>query len=156
MDWQLPKEDKTILKVSNLNIVQLCDFRENMRDEDRLEWYYASGTSFGLTEVQELFNALCLYDDETHKVYAIGGLEDSSLIWVVCTKEVDVHPIKFLRFCKPFFKQWMETRSAVYNYVWLRNERHVQWLKWLGAEFGEYKYINGEPFQKFTLYKVKE
>lgn len=154
MDWQLSKEDKAILKVSKLNIVQLCDFRENMRDTDRLEWYYASGCSFGLTEVQELGNAVCLYDDETHRVYAIGAIEDSSLIWVVCTNEVDVHPIKFLRFCKPFFKQWV-TRP-VSNYVWLRNERHVQWLKWLGAEFSKYIRINGELFQKFTLNPAKE
>ena len=79
MDWKLPKEDKTILKVSKLTIEQLCNFRENMRDEDKMEWFYASNTSFGLTEVEELSNALCLYDDETQRVYAIGAI-DSYLI----------------------------------------------------------------------------
>ena len=78
-----------------------------MRQEDRLEWYYSSGHSFGLTSVSELQDALCLYDDETHKVYAIGAIEGVT-IWVVCTTEVDKHPIKFLRFCKPFFKEWVK------------------------------------------------
>lgn len=125
-----------------------------MRDEDKMEWFYASNTPFDFTEVEELSNALCLYDDdETQRVYAIGAI-DAYLIWVVCTNEVDIHPIKFLRFCKPFFKQWVT--HHVYNYVWLRNKRHVQWLKWLGAEFGNYTRINGELFQKFTLYPIKE
>lgn len=73
-----------------------------MRDEDKMEWFYASNTPFDFTEVEELSNALCLYDDETQRVYAIGAI-DSYLIWVVCTNEVDIHPIKFLRFCKSFF-----------------------------------------------------
>lgn len=124
-----------------------------MRQEDRLEWYYASGCSFGLTSIKELYNAICLYDDETHKVYAIGGI-DANLIWVVCTTEVDKHPIKFLRFCKPFFEKWV--KHPVTNYVWLKNKKHVSWLKWLGAKFDKYVEINGQPFQKFTLYPVKE
>lgn len=124
-----------------------------MRDEDRLEWYYASGCSFGCTPVSELKDALCLYDDETCKVYAIGGIE-KDLIWVVCTEYVDLNPIKFLRFCKPFFKQWV--KYPVTNYVWMKNTKHMKWLKWLGAEFNGYAEINGEPFQKFTLYPAKE
>lgn len=124
-----------------------------MREEDRLEWYYASGCSFGLTPVLELKDALCLYDDETRKVYAVGGIE-ADLIWVVCTTEVDKHPIKFLRFCKPFFKKWVQWHVS--NYVWMKNIKHIRWLTWLGAKFYKYKEINGEPFQKFTLYPAKE
>lgn len=153
MDWQLPKEDKTILKVTKLTIAQLCGFRENMRQEDRLEWYYSSSCSFGLTPVSELPDVLCLYDDETHKVFAIGGIEDD-LIWVVCTTEVDKHPIKFLRFCKPWFKEWV--KYPVWNYVWMKNTKHLQWLKWLGAKLYQHKEINGQPFQKFVLYPAKE
>ena len=124
-----------------------------MRQEDRLEWYYVSGHSFGLTPASELQNALCLYDDETHKVYAIGAIE-GVIIWVVCTTEVDKHPIKFLRFCKPFFKEWV--KHPVTNYVWTKNTKHIQWLKWLGAEFDKYSRINEELFQRFILYPVKE
>lgn len=124
-----------------------------MRQEDRLEWYYASGCSFGLTPVSDLKDALCLYDDETHKVYAIGGVE-GNIIWVVCTTEVDKHPVKFLRFCKPWFKEWV--KYPVHNVVWLKNEKHIKWLAWLDATFKSTVRINGELFKEFILYPVKE
>lgn len=124
-----------------------------MRQEDRLEWYYASSCSFGLTEVSDLKDALCLYDDETHKVYAIGGI-DGNIIWVVCTTEVDKHPVKFLRFCKPWFKEWV--KIPVHNVVWLDNIKHIRWLTWLGATWKSTVRINGTLFKEFILYPVKE
>ncbi len=124
-----------------------------MRQEDRLEWYYASSCSFGLTEVSELKDALCLYDDETHKVYAIGGI-DGNIIWVVCTTEVDKHPVKFLRFCKPWFKEWV--KIPVHNIVWLDNIKHIRWLTWLGATWKSTVRINGTLFKEFILEPVKE
>lgn len=141
------------LKVTKLTVIQLAAFREDMRLEDRLEWYYSSGCSFGNTPVNELDKALCLYDEDAGEVYAIGGIE-ADLIWVVCTRHVDMNPISFLRFCKPFFKQWV--KYPVTNYVWMKNEKHIKWLKWLGAEFGSYAEINGQPFQKFILRPVEE
>ena len=124
-----------------------------MRQEDRLEWYYASGCSFGLTPVSDLKDALCLYDDETHKVYAIGGI-DGNIIWVVCTTEVDKHPVKFLRFCKPWFKEWV--KIPVHNIVWLDNIKHIRWLTWLGATWKSTVRINGTLFKEFILEPVKE
>ena len=124
-----------------------------MRQEDRLEWYYSSSCSFGLTKVSELKDALCLYDDETHKVFAIGGIEND-IIWVVCTAEVDKHPTKFLRFCKPWFKKWV--KRPVHNFVWTKNTKHMSWLTWLGARWNYIVEINGKPFQEFYLDPVKE
>lgn len=141
------------LKVSKLNVLELCAFREKMREEDRLEWYYVSSCSFGCTPISELHDALCLYDEDEGEVYAIGGIEGNT-IWVVCTNLVDQHPLSFLHFCKPFFKQWVT--YPVTNYVWMKNTKHIKWLKWLGAKFCGYAEINGQPFQKFILEPVKE
>lgn len=140
-------------KVSKLDVATLCDFRTKMRREDSLEWYYASSCSFGHTPISELKEALCLYDADTGEVYAIGGIEGDT-IWVVCTTLVDQHALSFLRFCKPFFKKWV--KYPVTNYVWLKNTKHIKWLKWLGAVFCGYAEINGQPFQKFILNPAKE
>lgn len=143
------------LKVSKLNVIQLRDFREQMRVEDSLEWFYASSCYFDSTPISEFKDALCLYDEDEDEgeVYAIGGIEGNT-IWVVCTDLVDQHPLSFLRFCKPFFKQWVT--YPVTNYVWMKNTKHIKWLKWLGAKFCGYAEINGQPFQKFILKPVKE
>lgn len=141
------------LKVSKLNITQLTAFNKDMRIEDRFEWYFSSGCSFGATTVSELKDAICLYDADAGEVCAIGGIE-GSLIWVVCTRWVEINPIPFLRFCKSFTKQWIT--YPVSNYVWMKNKKHIKWLRWLGAEFCGYAEINGQPFQKFILKPVKE
>lgn len=140
------------LKVCPLTIGLLRDFIAFAREKDIEECWHATHIPFESMEIREFANTSCLYDEETHDVYCIWGVEDK-VIWMLCTYEVEMHPIGFLRFCKEYLKGLLETHPFMYNYVWLGNELHVKWLKWMGVTFGETKTINGEPFQYFKFEK---
>ena len=45
----------------------------------------------------------------------------------------------------------MKKEGYLKNYVWLGNDLHIKWLKWMGAEFEEpiYYGYDGQPFKEF-------
>lgn len=146
------------LKVSKLTLEQLCLFFHTYRPSDLLEVYHASGKPLSQWEVDELKDTMCLYDEDTQLVFCIWGIEKgdesfSKVIWMLCTEMVEVHPISFLRYCKKYLENLQNVYPLLWNYVWLGNELHVKWLKWMGATFGETTTINGEPFQYFYFMK---
>lgn len=154
MDWKLCKEDTIILEVKPLTIKYLCDFYANARPLDLLEVEYARGVAFGDSNIDELRrNTMALVDDKDN-VYAIGGYY-SHVVWMLCTNKVEQNKIKFLRFIKDYYSKVIEKEEWLYNYVWLGNELHVKWLKWLGATFKEeiYKGTNDSEFMLFTFSK---
>lgn len=145
------------LKVDKLTVKQLFKFYVNARSEDLKEFWIPTHEKFVDSYIEDFSKTLCLYDEETNDVYCMWGVEDigeiDDIIWMLCTNIVEQHPVAFLRFCKEYLKGLLEDHKILVNYVWLGNDLHVKWLKWMGAKFGETIIINGEPFQYFYFMK---
>lgn len=144
------------LKVKPLTIWMLMNFIDNARSKDVLEVYHGTGTYFTNLEMSYLEGALCLLDEEAGDVYAIGGINDKGRIWMLCTSSVEKHPFAFLKFCKKNLDIYLKDYYMLWNYVWLGNEMHVNWLKWLGATFERVITVNNEQFQAFYFVNTKE
>lgn len=120
-----------------LTVKYLVDFMANARPEDLQEVLIGSGRHFEDCTLAELVEAgnLCLVDTEDDSVYAIGGIANENVIWMLCTSKVEKHFVKFLRYCRETLRYLLEDKKILYNNVWKENELHVKWLKWMGAEF---------------------
>ncbi len=136
------------LQLTKLTIAHFYDFYAHARERDLLEWELGTNEKFSNTLMSDLANADCLIDKDTNEVFAIGGI-DGDVIWALCTYRVEEHSIPFLRACERIKKQWVKWQ--VHNCVWLGNELHVKWLKFIGATFGKTIQINNEKFQHFIL-----
>lgn len=125
----------------------------NARSLDLKEVALMQGKSIWELEVDRFENTQVLID-EHENVYAIGGLADFKgklYVWMLCTTMVDKYPVKFLKFIKSYYKAVIHEYKEMENYVWLGNDQHVRWLKWLGAQFYEKQQFNGQDFQRFVL-----
>ena len=93
--------------------------------------------SFVDTPLAELVeaNAYTLVDEETDKVFGIGGIrtDGSNIVWLLCTKEVEREKIKFLRFMKNELTACLEFYPYLTNVSWEGNPLHIKWLNSLGA-----------------------
>lgn len=127
---------------------------ENARPLDLEEVYYATGVTFEDSFLHTMEDTLVLLDEED-RVYAIGGFPKGHVVWMLCTKRVEENKILFLRSVKSIFKEFIDKKDWLYNYVWMGNELHVKWLKWMGAEFKEplYRGIDNQPFRLFYFEK---
>ena len=132
-------------------------FIANIRPMDKEEVETASGLPFSIHS-QELFS----YLEEIHVVrhndtiIGIGGIhkveERKALIWLLLTSDVEKVKMEFLRFSKRHLKGLLENFDVLFNYVYLKNKLHVDWLTWLGATWVETK----EGFSGFLLENRKE
>ena len=61
---------------------------------------------------------------------------------MLLTNEVEDHKIEFLRWSKEIVRQLLTAYPAITNVVYAKNELHIKYLKFLGAEFW------GDPFRK--------
>ena len=88
--------------------------------------------------------------DDDENVYAIGGFDNHN-VWMLCTDLVKTNKILFLRSTKKVLQDVMKKEGYLKNYVWLGNDLHIKWLKWMGAEFEEpiYYGYDGQPFKEF-------
>lgn len=125
------------------------EFMLRARHLDLLEVYYATGVSFHDSLLQSMGDVKALVDDDEN-VYAIGGFDNHN-VWMLCTDLVETNKILFLRSTKDVLKEVMKKEGYLKNYVWLGNDLHVKWLKWMGAEFEEpiYYGYDGQPFKEF-------
>ena len=72
---------------------------------------------------------------------------------MLCTGMVERHKTKFLRAAKRMLDEYLEKYTHLENFVWLGNEQHVQWLKWMGANFHDVVKVSNEDFQLFVFSK---
>lgn len=121
---------------------------QDARQADLMEHHHMTKQYFSDLNISELADTFCLYDEDRNDVYAIGGV-DKCTVWMMCTHKVEQHPIPFLRFCKDYLRHWQKTYNYLSNYVWLGNELHVKWLKFMGAKFDKTIEVNGHKFQYF-------
>ena len=132
----------------------------NIRPKDRQEVEITLGEPLQAKHFEEdKDNIEFLIDAKTNEIYGMGGVSAPAvgtfpIVWLLCTKEVEKHPVAFLRFAKAYNDKWTEKYKVTTNWVWLGNDLHVKWLKWMGAIFlGTPFIINGEKFQRFEFCK---
>lgn len=79
------------------------------------------------------------------------GLYSKGVIgWMLLTNAVEDHKIEFLRWSKEIVRQLLTVYPAIMNVVYAKNELHIKYLKFLGAEFW------GDPFRKDLLHFIIE
>lgn len=125
------------MTIKTLTIGYLVDFMEHIRPEDLEEVEVGEGRPLRDTPVAALLKSgcLCLVDDETDEVYALGGCADN-IIWMLCITRVETNKISFLRYTKATLKELLQSVPYyLYNAVYKKNTLHVKWLKWMGAKF---------------------
>lgn len=132
----------------------------NIRPKDRQEVEITLGEPLQVKHFEEdKDNIEFLIEANTNRIYGMGGVSPTAIgtfpiVWLLCTNEVEKHPVAFLRFVKSYNDAWTDKYKVTTNWVWTGNELHVKWLKWMGAIFlGSPFYINGEKFQRFEFCK---
>lgn len=64
-------------------------------------------------------------------------LSDSAYLWLYVTKHMDEHVFLFIRHSKRAVESMLKEFPTIYGHTLCSNKRALQWLRWLGAEFGE-------------------
>jgi hypothetical protein len=77
------------------------------------------------------------------KVVAVWGLisptilSDIAYLWLYTTKDMHSHMITFIRQSRRIIKLMLDEFPTLVGHCKIENLRGQQWLRWLGAEFGE-------------------
>lgn len=102
-------------------------------------------------------------DRETHavinggRVVAIIGVGGAPGVigypWMLATDELKDIRKSFLKGCRTLLRDILSRFPHLENHVWVKNEAHVQWLRWLGFSFDPPAPhgIHDEPFQRFYM-----
>lgn len=53
-------------------------------------------------------------------------------VWMVCSAEVEKHPVQFIAAVKKFWPHLHKYHPIVTNHVDERNTAHIRWLRWMG------------------------
>ena len=132
----------------------------HIRPKDRREVEISLGETLQAKHFEEDKEYIeFLIDTDTNRIYGMGGVCTEvvgtfPVVWLLCTDEVEKHPTAFLRFAKSYNDKWTQKYKVTTNWVWLGNDLHVKWLKWMGAIFlGSPFLINGGTFQRFEFCK---
>ena len=95
-------------------------------------------------------------------ILAMGGilkpkdiLADRAALWFLTSQKLDKVERSFLRQCKTFMQTMLEIYPVLYNYVDLRNDPAIRWLKWIGATFGDV-FLIGIDNQPFVYFEFKK
>lgn len=81
------------------------------------------------------------YDKD--KLVCIGGYEplfptlNVWSVWLLLTNQAEHRPITFLRWAKDYLKTLKKNMPNIVftNQVYCKNELHMKWLSWMGAEW---------------------
>lgn len=137
---------------------------QNIREADRIE--IEATHSEDTSILQALFRSYristhcwtgILEDDK--KPVIIFGVAPISVVgqegapWLVGTDRVKDCRRQFMQECKGYLDSMQAAYpQELHNFVDVRNDISIRWLKWLGFEFDEEVQYgrNGEPFYPFT------
>jgi len=78
--------------------------------------------------------------------------DDTAMIWMVATDDLEKHSIEFLKHSRPFIEEITAPYALTFNWVHAANEVHLKWLKWCGFTFIQKHEVfgaRGEPFYTF-------
>lgn len=77
------------------------------------------------------------------KIIAMWGLipptlmSDVAYLWMYHTKHLHGHTFMFIRHSQRAVQDMLKEFPTIVGHAALRNHRSRQWLRWLGAEFGD-------------------
>lgn len=139
--------------IDTATVNDILEFSKNIRSMDAKEVEFVSGKPFKdhlgflLTHVEDVRVIKCdgvlLGIGNWYQEQLDWGLYSKGVIgWMLLTNAVEDHKIEFLRWSKDLVKTLLEAYPAITNVVYAKNELHIKYLKFLGAEFWE------DPFRK--------
>ena len=139
--------------IDTATVNDILEFSKNIRSMDAKEVEFVSGKPFKdhlgflLTHVEDVRVIKCdgvlLGIGNWYQEQLDWGLYSKGVIgWMLLTNEVEDHKIEFLRWSKDLVKTLLEAYPAITNVVYAKNELHIKYLEFLGAEFWE------DPFRK--------
>lgn len=139
--------------IDTATVNDILEFSKNIRSMDAKEVEFVSGKTFKdhlgflLTHVEDVRVIKCdgvlLGIGNWYQEQLDWGLYSKGVIgWMLLTNAVEDHKIEFLRWSKDLVKTLLEAYPAITNVVYAKNELHIKYLKFLGAEFWE------DPFRK--------
>lgn len=89
-----------------------------------------------------------------HKILALWGLipptllSDTAYLWLFTTPRLSEHVFLFVRHSQRVIQTMLAEYPHIVGHAKVGNHKAIQWLRWLGAEFGEP--INND-FLPFTI-----
>lgn len=133
------------------------DLAPRLRAEDVQECLYSSG----LPAKESLL--LCFHSGETFAV--VWGDEVVALFghmgvpgvigvpWMLAAPALSSIRKSFLRECREYVHRMLTIYGRLENYVWVGNELHIKWLRWLGFEFelAQPCGLDGQMFYRFSM-----
>ncbi len=145
-------------KIVPATVRQAREMAPKMRKADIQEIWAATGEMPDealIRSIQSATGAWAGYWD--NEICCIFGVSPESIIsgkgniWMLGTELIEKHPTVFLRHSVQVVKDMHKSYRYLHNWVDVRNEVSIRWLKWLGftlekpAPFGPYKML----FRKF-------
>lgn len=64
-------------------------------------------------------------------------MSDTAYLWLITTKHLHGHEFLFIRHSQRAVQSMLEEFPEIVGHTLIENRRAIQWLRWLGAEFGE-------------------
>ncbi|WP_339084245.1 phage protein Gp13 family protein [Hyphomicrobium sp. ghe19] len=129
-----------------------------MREADRLEVHAASGKTPGQALAFSLRKSSVawtwLVDGRPEAMFGVGDLNILAGVgapWLLGTDVVLAHQMEFLRRSREWRNQLLQRYSTLTNFVDVRNEVSVRWLRWLGFKLSEPITYRGHDFYVFEL-----
>lgn len=90
--------------------------------------------------------------EDEGRVIAVWGLipptlmSDIAYLWLFTTKNLTRHTFIFIRHSQRAVQAMLEEFPTIVGHAELTNRKSIQWLKWLGAEFGDPVSDRAVPF----------
>lgn len=141
-----------MITLKQATVEDIVLFIETARTMDKAEVIQSSGKPIEF-HIRTLVEKKPLGIWSGNDLLGIGGVEpdkeNGAIGWMLLTTKVYDHKIEFLRWSKRYVKELLKKYRRIYNYVYILNFWHIDYLKWLGAIFVDTgKHDN---FMRFTL-----
>lgn len=131
---------------------------KRMREADRIEVHAASGKTPGQALAFSLRKSSIamtwIIDGRPELMFGVGDLNILAGVgapWLLGTDAVLSHQMEFLRSSVEWRNKLFERYSTLKNFVDVRNEVSVRWLKWLGFSLSDPIEYRGHWFYIFEL-----
>lgn len=137
------------------------ELSQSMCEEDKREiWHMSRSSPLDALKNGLFHSEYCWTVQWGNKVVAMFGVsridDVTGVPWMLASEDLKKIKKSFLRECHQYVSKMSEGYEVMTNCVWVENDIHVQWLKWLGFKFLPAKPMgyDGELFYEF--YKVNE
>ncbi|MAK29815.1 phage protein Gp13 family protein [Acinetobacter sp.] len=131
--------------VRDSNLKDAIDMAHNVRSADCNEIKALRGSNYDMVEVLKdgIEMSDCPKTVEFNKepiaIFGIVQSQDIDIklgwVWLLGTNKIKDIKIQFLRESKKHLQEQEQDYDVIANYVDVRNEVHIKWLRWLGFNF---------------------